>query len=113
MVLTAAVGVAGAGYLVWNMLKPKEVEVGMEICGENLPRTHPPPQVINQDFVRNGIGKGKEKVVTVIDMEDIGETTYYCRCWHSKKVGKLKPIRWKLGDRLELTFIVSTLRRNS
>jgi len=29
-----------------------------------------------------------EKVVTMVDVEDIGDKTAYCRCWQSKKFPK-------------------------
>ena len=37
-------------------------------------------------FVNKDIQKDKDKVANVIDVEDLGEKTAYCRCWKSKKV---------------------------
>lgn len=36
-------------------------------------------------IVNPSVDKEKDKVVTAVDMEDIGEKAVYCRCWRSKK----------------------------
>ncbi|XP_078486178.1 CDGSH iron-sulfur domain-containing protein 2 homolog A-like [Ciona intestinalis] len=40
----------------------------------------------NKDTIMNfRVEKQKEKVYDVIDVEDLGEKTNFCRCWRSKK----------------------------
>jgi len=37
------------------------------------------------------IEKSKEKVYDIVDVEDLGEKTNFCRCWRSKKVKSAFP----------------------
>lgn len=49
-----------------------------------------------------------EKVVTMVDVEDIGDKTAYCRCWQSKKV-----VNDDRYSRLFVFIIVSEMRWQS
>lgn len=51
-----------AAYVVWQSLRPK---IGL---------------------VNPNIEKSQEKVVNTMDIEDIGDSIAFCRCWRSKKV---------------------------
>lgn len=51
-----------AAYVVWQALRPK---IGL----------------VNPDIEKN-----VEKVVNSMDIEDIGDSIAFCRCWRSKKV---------------------------
>jgi CDGSH iron-sulfur domain-containing protein 2 len=44
------------------------------------------PEARPKFMVNLKIGKDKEKVVDMVDIEDIGEKAAYCRCWKSKTV---------------------------
>jgi len=39
----------------------------------------------DQDWVNKKHQKDKDKVADVIEIEDLGEKTVFCRCWKSKK----------------------------
>jgi len=39
-----------------------------------------------KDTVNQSIQKDLDKVVNVVDIEDLGEKGVFCRCWRSKKV---------------------------
>ena len=45
-----------------------------------------PPKKPDEDWVNKTILKDKEKVADIIEIEDLGDKTAYCRCWKSKKV---------------------------
>ena len=45
-----------------------------------------PPKKPDEDWVNKSIQKDKEKVADIIEIEDLGDKTVYCRCWKSKKV---------------------------
>ena len=47
------------------------------------------PEDPKASFVNKDIQKDKDKVANVIDVEDLGEKTAYCRCWKSKKVNNV------------------------
>ncbi|XP_068710541.1 CDGSH iron-sulfur domain-containing protein 2 homolog A-like [Montipora capricornis] len=44
-----------------------------------------PPKKPDEDWVNKSIQKDKEKVADIIEIEDLGDKTVYCRCWKSKK----------------------------
>ena len=44
------------------------------------------PKNPDEDWVNKSVQKDKDKVADVIDIEDLGEKTAFCRCWKSKKV---------------------------
>jgi len=48
-------------YVIWQAMRPK---IGL---------------------VNPGIEKDKDKVVNSMDIEDIGDSIAFCRCWRSKK----------------------------
>lgn len=45
-----------------------------------------PSKKADADWVNKTEQKEKEKVADIIQIEDLGEKTAYCRCWKSKKV---------------------------
>ena len=45
-----------------------------------------PPKNPDEDWVNKTLQKDKDKVADVLDIEDLGEKTAFCRCWKSKKV---------------------------
>ena len=45
-----------------------------------------PPKKPDQDWVNKTVQKEKNKVADVIQIEDLGDKTAFCRCWKSKKV---------------------------
>ena len=51
-----------------------------------LPSNSKPPKKPDEDWVNKTILKDKEKVADIIEIEDLGDKTVYCRCWKSKKV---------------------------
>ncbi|KAK3726285.1 hypothetical protein QZH41_012713 [Actinostola sp. cb2023] len=38
-----------------------------------------------KDIINHSIEKDKDKVASVVDIEDLGEKGVFCRCWRSKK----------------------------
>lgn len=44
-----------------------------------------PPKPKKDDRVNRKIQKDVDKVVTVAEIEELGDKTCYCRCWKSKK----------------------------
>ena len=46
----------------------------------------PSKKIPDQDWVNKKHQKDKDKVADVIEIEDLGEKTAFCRCWKSKKV---------------------------
>ncbi|XP_015779473.1 PREDICTED: CDGSH iron-sulfur domain-containing protein 2 homolog A-like [Acropora digitifera] len=50
-----------------------------------LPSNSKPPKKPDEDWVNKTILKDKEKVADIIEIEDLGDKTVYCRCWKSKK----------------------------
>ncbi|KAM7449101.1 CDGSH iron-sulfur domain-containing protein 2 [Porites harrisoni] len=44
-----------------------------------------PSKKADADWVNKTEQKEKEKVADIIQIEDLGEKTAYCRCWKSKK----------------------------
>lgn len=44
-----------------------------------------PPKKPDEDWVNKSIQKDKEKVADIIEIQDLGDKTVYCRCWKSKK----------------------------
>ena len=54
-------------YITVNAFKPKE------------------PKVEKKPTVNPKIQKEVDKVVNVVDIEEIGEKVSYCRCWRSKR----------------------------
>uniref|UniRef100_A0A2R5LJZ6 Putative salivary secreted peptide n=1 Tax=Ornithodoros turicata TaxID=34597 RepID=A0A2R5LJZ6_9ACAR len=57
-----AVVAIGVGYLVVRSLKKK-----------------------NSGVVNPSVDKGNPKIVTSVDIEDLGNKAVFCRCWRSKK----------------------------
>lgn len=51
-----------------------------------LPSSSKPPRKPDEDWVNKTVLKDKEKVADIIEIEDLGDKTVYCRCWKSKKV---------------------------
>lgn len=52
-------------------------------------------QGIQEDKIMNfNIEKSKDKVYDIIDVEDLGEKTNFCRCWRSKRVSYRKHAIW-------------------
>ena len=49
-----------------------------------------PKKKKDEDWVNKDKQKEKEKVADIIEIEDLGEKTVYCRCWKSKKVRQLR-----------------------
>ena len=45
-----------------------------------------PPKKADEDWVNKTQQKEKDKVADVIQIEDLGEKTAFCRCWKSKEV---------------------------
>lgn len=50
-----------------------------------------PSKKADADWVNKTEQKEKEKVADIIQIEDLGEKTAYCRCWKSKKVCAYPP----------------------
>lgn len=44
-----------------------------------------PPKKADEDWVNKTQQKEKDKVADVIQIEDLGEKTAFCRCWKSKE----------------------------
>ncbi|CAK8679034.1 unnamed protein product [Clavelina lepadiformis] len=65
--VTFSAAVGGAGYLAVKPYYDKYADPKKEVC-------------FNHD-----IRKDVEKVYDIIDVEDLGEKTNFCRCWRSKK----------------------------
>ena len=38
------------------------------------------------DWVNKNVQKDQAKIATLVDIEDLGEKTAYCRCWRTKNV---------------------------
>lgn len=51
-----------------------------------LPSNSKPSKKADSDWVNKTKQKEKDKVADIIQIEDLGEKTVFCRCWKSKTV---------------------------
>ncbi|XP_059168406.1 CDGSH iron-sulfur domain-containing protein 1-like [Physella acuta] len=56
------------------------IALGLYVAWQCFRSSNKPPSKINP-----GIDKSKDKVVTSVNVEDVGDNACYCRCWRSKK----------------------------
>ncbi|KAI3388190.1 hypothetical protein SNEBB_006236 [Seison nebaliae] len=70
----------------WGRLLPFfGVTVGIGYLGYYHYDTRQQINRCNQSIINRSIQLSKEKVVDIVDVEDIGEKKAFCRCWKSKK----------------------------